>query len=191
MRLVSLEQGSADWLVWRNKGLGSSDASHIMGGTRWSNPHALREQKLGRAVVLVNEAMAHGTRYEPEARRLFCDLSGLTFLPACVLHDQYDWLRASLDGLSEDRTTALEIKCPFRPENHARTVSSGEVPYYYVPQVQHQLLCTGLPRMIFVSYSPDARFDPADRLVAVPVEADPAYQQEYLVKAKEFWDSLS
>jgi hypothetical protein len=54
------------------------------------------------------------------------------------MHDELEWMRASLDGLSFDGSIALEIKCPMSLRD--RTVAQqGRVPPQYYAQLQHEL----------------------------------------------------
>ena len=49
-----------------------------------------------------------------------------------------EWMRASLDGLSFDGPTVLEIKCPMNVRDQA-AAKQGSVPPQYYAQLQHQL----------------------------------------------------
>ena len=42
-----MEQKSEEWLDWRKKGIGSSDAPIIMGVSPWKTPFELWEEKTG------------------------------------------------------------------------------------------------------------------------------------------------
>ena len=57
--LVDLEQRTTEWLTWRHKGIGASDASTIMGENRFESPSSLLQQKRGPVVLdtFQNEAM--------------------------------------------------------------------------------------------------------------------------------------
>lgn len=191
MRIITLEQGSPDWLLWRQKGIGGSDAIHIVGGVPWADTRKLRGEKTGSLSKSSNAAMKHGRDTEPIARMAYTDLTGNRVVPLCVLHDDHDWLRASLDGISEDHDLILEVKSPFKPDNHEKVVISKQIPAHYYPQVQHQLLVTGASKAHFVSYSRHKRFRPRDRLVLVEVAPDPEYQKWYFERARNFWESLA
>ncbi len=79
----------------------------------------------------------------------------------------------------------LELKVPGW-QSHS-TALAGEVPDYYRPQCQWQLFTTGLTRLDYASYSTHQRFGNEDRLAVVPVEPDPAAQEEMLSACAEFW----
>jgi hypothetical protein len=56
----------------------------------------------------------------------------------------------SPDGLVGD-DGLIEVKAP-RPRQHLRTILSGEVPAYHMPQIQAGLLVTGREWIDFISY---------------------------------------
>lgn len=188
---VELEQGSDDWLNWRTSGLGASDAAAVLGLSPWTTPLQLWKQKraalAGRGTPgekRYSSAMARGHLLEPDARQLVEELLGVRADPVCCVHPSYDYLKASLDGLIDDRTI-VEIKCP-NSEAHAKALA-GTVPDYYYPQLVHQSLVTGLADCWYVSYSPDREFAGADRLAVVPVTIDDGIRQIYLAAARDFW----
>ena len=62
-----------------------------------------------------NEATRYGQQAEPLARQCFEQTTGFTMeTTGLVVHDQENWLGASLNGIitDTDRDTILEIKCP-------------------------------------------------------------------------------
>lgn len=205
MKVLDLEQNSVEWLRWRTKGLGASDATIIMGLSPWFSREQLlaRKDQEFRAAQHVNDrppkegarkeadngAMARGRRMEPLARDLYCDLTGIKSRPICIIHDRYDWMRASLDGLSDDRRFILEVKCV--NQNDHRAALDGEVPLKYVPQVQHQLfVADNRPVLHYWSYTDNAKFKPADRAALVTVKPDLDYQQRIIHAEKLFWTEL-
>ena len=72
--IIELVQGTREWLEWRHKGLGASDASTIMGENRFKSAAQLLQEKRGPAQDFgQNAAMARGTELEP--RKLADDTS--------------------------------------------------------------------------------------------------------------------
>lgn len=146
MEVINLEQGTQEWLAWRDKGIGSSDAAALMGF--WGGI----DKRKG-VEIPSNYRMERGKALEPHARMLFIDLCGVWVRPLCVQHAKYNFLRASLDGISDDRKVMVEIKCPSR-KSHELAID-GSLPKYYIPQVQHQMLVTGLKSACYFSYMPE------------------------------------
>ena len=62
--------------------------------------------------------------------------------PLCLVHEEFEWMRASLDGLSFDGSTLLEIKCPLSLRDRA-SAQEGRIPSQYHAQLQHQLEVSG------------------------------------------------
>jgi putative phage-type endonuclease len=188
MKKIDLNQAGPDWHRWRREGLGGSDVSALVDGT-YTSPDELLEIKLGLRTVAENDAMRRGKRLEPEARAKYIEVSGNEVVPMCAEHEEYPFMRASLDGLSSDGKLVLEIKCPgYWP--HRRALK-GYVPSYYVAQVQHQLFVTGAERADYFSYRPDdEELRESDRWALIEVFPDPDYQRRLLKAAQRFWDKL-
>ena len=183
--LVEVQQGTSEWLAWRHKGIGASEASAVMGENRFESASMLLKKKRGPVVLdsFQNEAMALGTKLEPEARQIYIEKTGNNVRPVCVQSYRYDWLRASLDGLSTNHDAVVEIKCG--ASVYRRVSASRSVPDYYYGQVQHILAATGLNSLDFWCYWPD------NPTLLVPVERDEAYIQRLLSKELEFWNLVN
>jgi putative phage-type endonuclease len=182
--VVELQQGTSQWLAWRHNGIGSSEASTVMrwGERRSKTASKLLQKKRGPVILdsFQSEAMALGTKLEPEARKLYNAETGKDVSPVCVQSSKYDWLRASLDGLSTNHDTAVEIKCG--ASVYRRVSQSRSVPDYYYGQVQHILAATGLDSLDFWCYWP------GNPPLLVPVERDDTYIERLLRKEMEFWN---
>ena len=188
MQIVNFDQGSPGWLAWRKSGLGGSDACNIVGKAPWNDPEKLRLEKLGSSRQDgPNTAMMRGIRLEPEARLLFQGLTGLRVRPVCVIHDTIPWLKASLDGITNDYKTFIEIKCPTKLQAHQAALR-GRYPDYYKPQIYHCFNVTQADRCIFGSYYPDA--DKGKQLVLIELHPEPEYQEWLFLREKEFFEDL-
>ena len=83
--VISLKQGTREWLEWRHQGIGASDAPIIMGESTWMWPDALRiKKRLPVRDEGPTQAMATGIALEPEAQRHYCDKAGIIVEPVCV-----------------------------------------------------------------------------------------------------------
>jgi putative phage-type endonuclease len=196
MKLINLEQGSPDWVLWREGGLGASDAPTIMGVDYYG---VTREQLLREKITGEKRqssfSMRRGNRLEPFARELYATQLGYPYkvAPAVIVHPELDWMRASLDGLAENCETGelewiVEIKC-WSWDKHD-SVLAGICPEVVFPQIQHQLLCAGLSRCDLVSYTENAKFSDEDRLAVLRVPAEPEYQQRLLESECAFWSEV-
>jgi len=181
--VVCLQQGTREWLEWRHNGIGASDASAIMGENRFKSVREVLLEKQGVARESAqNAAMARGTMLEPEARRNYIERTRNNVQPACLQSAKHPWLRASVDGLSEDGRAVVEIKCGESVYRHS--VQYRSVPDYYYGQLQHVLAITNLPVIDFWCYLPGR----AGVLIQVP--RDEHYIARLLVAEEEFWSAV-
>jgi putative phage-type endonuclease len=157
-----------------------------MGASPWQTARQLWEVRTGKVTPPpATYAVCRGLRLGPVARRLYEGRTGVPMEPCCALHDRHDWLRASLDGLDLGGGLVLKVKVPDAVSH--RTALAGRVPGRYWPQVQHQLLVTGAPRLHYASYSEARAFGAAERLAVVEVRPDAAYQARLLYAEWCFW----
>jgi putative phage-type endonuclease len=188
VRIIDLEQGSEGWLLWRRAGLGSSDAAVLVLGESWGKtPQDLLKEKAGleRRGDHQSPSMSFGKRMEPRIRKWYEELMGFESPPLCCLHDQHDFLKASLDGW-HPAGIILEIKCANRRDH--QDALDGFVPEKYVPQVDHQLLVTGGKVVHYVSYH--SRMDVGERYTLVTHHRDEGRLAELLTLETEFWVSV-
>ena len=183
MKIIQLEQGSQEWLSWRKTVITATDASIILGNNPWDSPYRCWQRKLGLIEdKKSNEAMERGKRLEPEARAQFIDKYGIDMTPVVVESSEFEFLGASLDGISVLGNELLEIKCGgYKLHEMA---SKGEIPEYYRDQMQHQLLVTGAEKCFYYSY------DGKDG-ICIEVLPDPQFIHKFMPKAREFWKCVA
>jgi len=100
----------------------------------------------------MNDDMMRGVMHEPLARDRYAETNGVDVRQIGFLVRD-DWgfrLGASPDGLI-GTDGGLEVKCP-RAKQHIRTIVSGEVPAFYMAQVQTCLLVSGRDWWDYVSF---------------------------------------
>ncbi len=180
---VDFEQGAAEWLEWRDSGIGGSDAPTIMGENPWKSASSLLAEKLGEVEPFSgNAATRRGTRLEPEARELYEQIKNTSVEPICLQSTKYLWMLASLDGMSSDRSAVVEIKCG--EGVYKKTASTKKVPQYYMGQLQHILAVTGLPSIDFFCYLPSR--DP----ICLSVPRDDLYISRLIAAEEKFWEQV-
>ena len=191
-RIERLHQNTPQWHRWRMQGIGASDAPVIMGETPFKTPRTLWSIKTGRRQEEpAGPAARRGHELERFARRAYERQTGIQMEPLCLVHQEFEWMRASLDGLSFDGSTLLEIKCPLSLRDRA-SAQEGRIPSQYHAQLQHQLEVSGAEQAhywsfhgtdgILIEIRPDREY--AKRLV----EAEAAFWQ--LVKENR-WPELA
>lgn len=141
--------GDEEWLALRNKGIGGSDVSAIMGINKYTTPLEVWLEKTGRADhkdLSDNESVYWGNRLEHEVRDEFArrhqdlHVEEPTFT---LVSDARPWAHANLDGIltdSDGNKGILEIKTV--GEKRAGDWADG-VPDYYMTQVTHYMSVTG------------------------------------------------
>lgn len=150
-KVIDLQQGSDEWRKWRSQGVGASDAPVIMGENPWKGVSQLLKDKCsGRNFQ--NEAMRRGQEMEPEARRAFEEKFQITLTPLCLQSTDYEWLRASVDGMTQTYDRVIEIKCGRK--SYSQTLASQRVQDYYYGQLQHILAVTKLDEIDYWCYQP-------------------------------------
>ena len=151
--IVSMDQGSTSWHAWRNEGIGASEAKHLIS---WSNSeisnYLIKQKTMPRKPFRGNALTRQGNALEPIARRAYEARVGATFSPACIVHREQPWLRASLDGLSFCQTRAVEIKCGAATMERA---IAGEISSDYRLQLQYVMAITGFETVDYWCYRPD------------------------------------
>lgn len=150
MKRIELEQGTEQWLEWRRNKITATDSSIITGYNTFpgSSPYNLFLEKKGYGKIReMTEDMLLGKELEPLARVKFMEKVGTFVKPVCVESSEFDWSAASLDGLSADNKTLVEIKV-HRPATFQKVKEAG-VPTYYFPQLQKQLYVCELDTIFY------------------------------------------
>ena len=93
---VILQQGSQEWLTWRESGIGASEMSVIMGNLPFSYEDVLqlwkKKKKIIESTFEINEAIQPGMDLEPEAREKYAEIVGYNVRPECYTHPNYHFL---------------------------------------------------------------------------------------------------
>lgn len=182
-QLLDLEQGSQEWLAFRQEHIGSSDAPIIDGRSPWKTPYQLYQEKLG--IVKPgpeNEAMRRGKALEADARLALGAFLGVTLTPAVIQSRNIPWMISSLDGMSPDGRVVCEIKCP--GEDDHSLARKGLIPEKYVPQLQHILMTMDtVDKIHYWSWR-------HEQGICLEFTRDVGLEQDLLVKEQDFWDCL-
>jgi putative phage-type endonuclease len=179
-----MQQGSKEWLAHRKNYIGASDAPIIMGVSPWRTQYQLWQEKLGlNEGQKETEAMRYGKRKEEEARRAYEKYTGNLLSTdekdTLIYHPKKKFMMASLDGITFDRSIAVELKNA-NAEDHA-LAKKGEIPEKYYPQVQHQFACESFNMLHYFSYR-------EGDFALVEVTFDPPYINRLYEAEERFWD---
>ena len=182
-----MEQNSEDWHLWRQAGIGASDAPIIMGESKYLTPQQLYEIKLGREQYKANEFITGlGHQFEPKARAWMNLMHDWEYEPKLVEMAEYGWLRASLDGW--DGSTPMEIKYVGKKKYDA--FMKGDYDYSHWIQMQHQMMVTGALVCTYVCYTLED-FKDIDDIGYQYIKYDGDYVQKTLwPELFKFWEIL-
>lgn len=162
MIVETFQQGSPAWHKARRGVVTASGLKMVMtkggGKTRARYMQKLaHERAFGESpeeAGYMSEAMLRGIELEPQARRSYEQLQGVTVKEIGIAFLNEDRrIAASPDGLV-GADGGIEIKCPL-PSTHEKYVRAGIVPATYRAQVQGNLWITGRKWWDFVSHAPD------------------------------------
>lgn len=172
-----------DWLEARKLGLGGSDIGAVLGLSSFSSPLEVFYSKTEGYQREANEAMEIGSAIEPwildrwfdsEYRRSENVMDDLVIIQS----NTFPFLIHSPDGLLHDRDEVLagvEIK-NIRSDYHW-----DPLPDFYMAQVQHGLLCSGLDRWIVVALVG------GQRMITREIEPDREMMGRIALEAEKFW----
>lgn len=192
-----------EWLLWRHGGIGSSDAAVIMGVSRFKTREQLIIEK---ATGFSGEDQSNayikdrGNKIEKQVRKFLEEKHLKTFTPMSCYMTNFSFIRATLDGATQDRNVITEIKLlsSFNPSNPNFEASGykkwlaareGIVPEEYMPQIQHQLMITDAKECIFLGYKEvKGNYSVTeDKLAVINVKPDKEYIRTLIRKEFEFW----
>lgn len=182
MKILKLKQGSPEWKELRKTHLGASDISAISGNNPWKNSYNLWEEKTDRKTGdFSTAAMFHGLETEIFAREAYIKDHGKSLETPVCESDGWSVAWASLDGITEDFSVIVEIKCPTNHGLYDKALK-GNIPDYYLDQIQWQLWVTGAERCDFMVFIDQFNYK------VIPVMPDTKYQKNLVTLAKDFWE---
>lgn len=164
MKIVTVSQGSAEWLAARSGRVTASKVAAVLSflkrGGESAERAAYRVQIAAEILTgqtagdgFVNAFMQWGTENEPYARAayevrndVYVDTVGF------VIHPSIERAGGSPDGLVGD-DGMVELKCP-KTSTHIEYMLAGVVPPEYEPQVMFGLACTEREWCDFSSFDP-------------------------------------
>jgi putative phage-type endonuclease len=136
----------SDWLQWRRKGIGGSDASVVCGVNGYKTPMEVFMEKTGQQIPEeAGEAAYWGKVLEAVVRAEFTKRTGIKVIEVAKLlcSKEYPFMLANLDGVCKHPTLG---SCVFEAKT-ASAFKAGEwddgIPQEYMLQLQHYLAVTG------------------------------------------------
>lgn len=136
-----------EWLGWRTRGIGGSDAASICGLSPFSSPISIWMEKTGRSAgVTDNEAMRQGRDFEEYVSDRFCEATGkkVRRVNAILQHPDNEWMLGNVDRLVVGEDAGFEAKTTSVYNNDQW--ENGKVPAQYQLQCHHYMAVTGAAR---------------------------------------------
>ena len=151
----------ADWLKWRTKGIGGSDASVIAGINPYKSVYQLWKEKTGQIEPEEeeNDFTHFGTILEPIVKKEFMARTGLKVRAKRMLlqSSEYPFMLADLDGVINENGKM----CIFEAKTasaYKQDVWENGVPEAYLLQVQHYMAVTGAKKTYIAALVGGNRF---------------------------------
>lgn len=199
-KIPQYQQRSAEWFNQRKNKLTSSDIATVLGLNPYKKKYELFFEKCGiKKKYEGNEATLHGQKYEDEAIEKYNFLMGkkthsygmisyndLDSVRKDKLDFDLEFLGGSPDGVAEDlknreELILLEVKCPLR-----RQIRHGEIPVYYYPQVQFNMLIMDFRKADFIEYVPKYSNKNMEMNI-VRIQRNDAWLNESIPVLIDFW----
>lgn len=152
---VSQEEDEAGWLAARSRGIGGSDVGAICGINPWTTARHIYLKKTGQFIDGVDnfdaaskDRMHFGHMLEPIVADEFARRTGkkIAVSPATLQHKEYPWALANVDRLivDDEGKPYGVLECKTASEYINEDWKEGDIPVYYLYQLQWYLWITGL-----------------------------------------------
>lgn len=183
-----------EWLEYRRRGLGGSDAAAVLGISPFRTARDLYYDKTGVVTADSEEnwvALEVGNLLEPLVAKIFSKKTGLAVYQRKRMfqHPSYPWMLADLDYLVDlpDGTTAIvEIKTTnYNAQNKWWYNGAEIVPVYYESQGRHYMAVMNLDRVFFCCLYGNNE----DETIIRCLERDRDYEAELIALEEDFWQN--
>ena len=171
-----------EWLAWRRRGIGGSDAAAVAGLDPHKSPTRVWLEKTGQLPEEESgEAARWGLLLEPIIAQEFCERTGkkVRRRNAILQHPEHEWMLANIDREIVGEPALLEIKTVNAWDG--KGIDEERIPDRYVIQGQHCLAVTGLQRCYY------AILIGGQRLVITHVDRDEELIAQLIEIEREFW----
>lgn len=144
IKIPTLNMSREEWLSHRQKSIGGSDASTIIGLNPWSSPYTVWADKLGKIPPKEdNEAMRQGRDLEAYVAERFCEktVKKVRRENNILINPDYPYAHANVDRLVVGEDAGLE--CKTTSVLNMKNFKNGAFPDTYYVQCVHYLMVTG------------------------------------------------
>lgn len=180
----TLEMDRTQWLRERQKGIGGSDASIILGFNKWKSPFQLYLEKTGEHVEEIdNEFIYWGNKLEDVVAKEFEVRTGKKVRKRNQMfrHPEYTFMFANIDRDVVGEKALLECKTTNAFNRDAW--EGDEVPAAYLCQLQHYMAVLGYEKAYI------AVLIGGNHFVWKEVERDDEFIDIMIQHEKAFWEN--
>ena len=143
-KIPTINMSREEWLEHRQKSIGGSDASSIIGLNPWSSPYTVWADKLGKMPPKEdNEAMRQGRDLEFYVAERFCEATGKKVRREnnILINPDYPFAHANVDRMVVGEDAGLE--CKTTSALNMKNFKNGAFPDTYYVQCVHYMMVTG------------------------------------------------
>lgn len=143
-KISTVNMSHEDWLEFRRKSLGGSDASAIIGLNSWSSPYTVWAEKLGKLPPKEDsEPMRLGRDLEDYVAKRFTEATGKKVRREnSILYNlNYPFAHANVDRMVVGEDAGLE--CKTTSVLNMKSFKNGAFPDNYYVQCVHYMMVTG------------------------------------------------
>lgn len=144
IKIPTLNMSHEEWLLHRQKSIGGSDASSILGLNPWVSPYTVWADKLGKLPPKEdNEAMRQGRDLEFYVAERFSEATGKKVRREnyIITNPSYPFAHANVDRLVIGEDAGLE--CKTTSTLNMKNFKNGAFPDTYYVQCVHYMMVTG------------------------------------------------
>lgn len=189
--LVKTDKMSHDeWLEWRKKGIGGSDAGAILGLSKFKNAFQIYLEKVGEVDISEENQSEYaywGQQLEELVAKEFTKRTGKKVRRCNIIlqHPEYSFMCANLDRIVVGEDAFLE--CKTTSAYNAREWKEEEIPGSYIIQLQHYLSITGYEKCYIACLIGGNRFiwkeiKRDQELINIIIRAEKTFWEEHVLK---------
>ncbi len=172
-----------EWLKWRKKGIGGSDAAAVCGLNKWvsSIDVWIDKTKPDKIDLTDSEAMRVGRDLEEYVSQRFTEATGKKVHRVNMLmqHDDYEFMLANVDRKISGENAYLE--CKTANAYKAKDWEDGKVPESYEIQCHHYMAVTGADAVYIACLIMGIEF------VVVKIERNEELIRDLIKIESDFW----
>ena len=183
-KVLTTEMTREEWLRERQKGIGGSDASVVLGFNPWKSPFQLYIEKTGGHIEEVdNEAIHWGNVLEDVVAEEFTRRTGKKVRRRNQIfrHKEHDWMIANIDRDIVGERALLE--CKTTNAFNADAWEGDQIPPAYMCQVQHYMAVLDYERAYIAVLIGGQRFEWKE------IARDDEFIELMIEHEKDFWEN--